>query len=102
MFMDTYMLYWDFAISGTVVMLEVPIGPGLWSGGCGEWSGGHGLPDTTLAQVRQPAHHKLLYKIDQQSTLFLLLRRLIFPLSGKWGDLVDCRKCVVTELFFCF
>ena len=35
---------------------------------------------------------------DQQTALFLLLRQLTFPLSGKWGDFVDYSKFVQSML----
>ena len=33
--------------------------------------------------------------IDQQSALFFFLSRPIFPLGGKWDDLIDYSELVV-------
>ena len=46
--------------------------------------------------------HKLIIKIDQQSTLFLLLSWPAFPLSEKLGDFVDYRKFVQLINYFLF
>ena len=59
----------------------------------------------------QPAHlhtwnHKQIIRIDQQSTLFLLLGWSTLPVSGnsgKWGDFEEYRKIsTVYELLFVF
>ena len=53
-----------------------------------------------LLSYREGWKYKLIIKIDQQSTLFVLLKLSNRPLSGKWGDFVDCKKnCTVNKLF---
>ena len=45
--------------------------------------------------------HELLIWIDQQSPLLLLQSLPTFPLSGKWGDLVNL-KIFVQSMHFLF
>ena len=45
-----------------------------------------------IANIMVHSVHKLIIKVDQQSTYFFLLSCPTFPLSENWDELVDYRK----------
>ena len=53
-----------------------------------------------LKGTKEASDPKLIIKIDQQSTLFLLLSWPTFPLRGKWGDFVHWRKFLQSINYF--
>ena len=72
------------------------------------WAGQPTLTITRVADSLARILYKLIIQIDQQSTLFLLLSKPTFPLSGQCGDFVQysklkkCAQTIINFFVFCF